>query len=314
MNHTQYAQSPGIASGIAGRLMASPLLAIAAAFSCLVPAARSSTIFEFGPSTSYVTENVDFERIASVTGSGPYTSKVDFDGNTPLSPSSGYSGPAFYGGYSFSSDTHQVGFNNQVLFNNYAKAGGNDAIYFNVIGPDNASFHETTMHFASVFVFKQASFNAAFQEGSVGVDGFSISLYKHANGATNTQFKPEGRWLVEIGGTYYLSDHTFANGIANDTYATFALSGGDLQGTLWAAYNPAADLFFDAASADFQRLDLNSITSVGFYIDDASFKATSATVGMRLGVTSFSVTTAIPEPGTVALIGVPLLLGYFLRR
>ncbi len=300
---------------IARGFLLPPLFAIAAAIPLLPSTAEAATVLQYGPSSDYVIDNSSFERVGSPTGSGPYTVQVDFDETTPLSPSGGYTGPTFYGGYSFSSDSYSLSFDRQGFINNYAKANGDDLIYFNLLGPSgNTSFYSSTMHFASVFVFKQDSFNAPFQSGNVTVNGFSISVFKHANGATTTQFKPEGRWLVEIGGTYYLSNQTFINTV-NESYSTFELSGDDLQSTLWAAYDPSAGIFFDASNADFQSLNLNGVTSVGFYIDETSFQTTSGTVGMRLGIGAFSA-TAIPEPGSLTFLGVgiPLLLGYFLRR
>lgn len=305
------------ASRIARGLLLAPFLTLATSIAALPSGAEAATVFQYGPGNGYVSDNISFERTGAPSGSGPYTVEVGFDKANPLSPSSGYTGPTFYGGYRFSSDSYTLSFDRQGFINDYAKANGNDLIYFNLLGPSgNADFYNTTMQFASVFVFKQDAFNTPFQSGDVTVNGFSISIFKHANGLASTQFKPEGRWLVEVGGTYYLSNQTFTNTV-NESYATFELSGNDLQTTLWAAYDPSGDILFDSSSANFQPLTLEGVTSVGFYIDETSFKTTSGTVGMRLGIGAFSVTsTAIPEPGTLTFIGVsiPLLLGYFLRR
>ncbi len=168
------------------------------------------------------------------------------------------------------------------------------------------------MSFAGVFVFDQQSFNTPFQEGNVSVNGFSIRIYRHANGASNLWFNPAGRWLVEIDGTYYLSNAVFT-GIGIDAYADFSLSGSDLASTLWATYDPATNLFFNDSIATFGELALENITAVGFYIEDTSFQSTTGTVGMRLAISEFSVTT-IPEPGPLALIAIPCLIGYFSSR
>lgn len=287
-------------------------LSVMAAITYAAPAAQSATVFEFG-SDSYVSQNVDFERTASFTGSGPYITTVAFDDTTPLSPSSGYTGPTFYGGYTFSSESFPVGFAAQGLFSKYSKIDSVDAIYFNVTGTSGTGFTGTAMRFASVFVFKQSSFNAPFQEGNVSVNGFSISLFKHGGSSAAGRFNPEGRWLVEVDGSYYLSNRAFSTS-TNEVHQTFELSGEDLHSTLWAAYDPTSSLNFDLSSAQFQELDLNAVTSVGFYIDEQSF-STNNTVGMRLAVSSFSV-TSIPEPGTIAFLaaGIPFLLGYLLRR
>ncbi len=288
-----------------------------AALILITPMAHSATLFEFGPSKAYVSQRVAFDRTATPTGSGPYTSTVAYDASTPLSPTDNYTGPTFYGGYSFTSQSLNLGFaaEGQGLIQDYGNTAGNDAIYFNVTGSNNDSFHQTTMSFASLFVFRQAAFNQPFQTGNVSVDGFSISLYRHANGSIASWFKPEGRWLVEINGTYYLSNSVFT-GATNDTYATFALSGNDLETTLWATYNPVEDLYFDASSATFNPLALENIAAVGFYIDDPSFQSINGTVGMRLAVDSFTVTTAVPEPASLAFLalGAPFLLRYLAAR
>lgn len=292
------------------------LLAIAAAIPFLPSPVNAATVVQYGPSNSYVEETISFGRTGTPSGSAPYTVQVPFDTTTPLSPSEGYTGPTFYGGYTFSSDTYSIGFSRQGILNDYAKANGNDLIYLNVVGSSgDTNFYATTMHFASVFVFRQNSFNPPFSTGNVSIDGFSIGVFKHANGSTAPQFKPEGRWLVEIGGTYYLSNQTFTNTV-NESYTTFQLSGEALQSTLWAAYDPASNIFFDASNATFEALNLTGVTSVGFYIEDRDFQTTKGTVGMRLGIGEFSVTTSIPEPGSLALLGlgIPILFRCFLHH
>ncbi|HWL52046.1 MAG TPA: PEP-CTERM sorting domain-containing protein [Chthoniobacteraceae bacterium] len=292
------------------------LLAGIAAFTLLPATLHSATVFEFGPSNAYVTKDeVNYRRTASMTESAPYISTVAFDGSTPLSPAEDYAGPVFYGGYTFSSSTYPQGFTGQRIINNYSNTGNNDAIYFNVVGPNNTDFRSTEMSFAAVFVFNQSSFNAPYQEGNVSIDGFSIRFYKHFHGATYTGFNPVGRWLVEIGGAYYLSDSTFI-APGTDQYLGFSLSGDDLQATRWAAYDPQSSLSFDAESATFDELALEQISAVGFHFEDPHFQTTvTGTLGMRLAVSEFGVTT-IPEPGSLALLGMglPCLAGYLAHR
>lgn len=294
--------------------MISSFLATAAAFHFASGTLYSATVFKFGPSNSYVTERSEYRATAQVTGEGPYISAVAFDDSRPLSPAQGYSGPVFYGGYAFTSSTTSKGFDvlGQGLIDNYsALSDGNDALYFNVTGT-SAQFSGTEMSFASVFVFNQEVFEQPFREGNVNVDGFSIRLGKNSTGGTTSRFNPEGRWLVKIDDVYYLSNTTFSLSI-NLEATSFDLSGEALQSTLWAAYDPQGTLFFNAGGASFGELPLEQITAVGFYIADASFQS-SGTVGMRLAVSEFSVTTAIPEPAPLALIAIPCLIGYFSLR
>ncbi len=82
--------------------MLTALLTTAAALHLASGTLHSATVFEFGPSNSYVTENnIDYRRTAKISGTGPYISTVAFDRSTPLSPADGYAGPSFYGGYTF---------------------------------------------------------------------------------------------------------------------------------------------------------------------------------------------------------------------
>lgn len=70
-------------------------------------------VVSYGPSTTYVTEDLEFRG-----GNGEFLQTI-------ISPSTGYTGPAFFGGFRSSNDgllTH-LG-----LFNEYGTAGGNDTI------------------------------------------------------------------------------------------------------------------------------------------------------------------------------------------
>lgn len=266
----------------------------------LIPAAQAAVVFNYGPSDSYVSEDIPFQGAAASTGSGPYVSTNSYK---QLSPASGYSGPAFFGGYTFSSATYNVGFTNtasgQGIANSNAILGGKNTLYFNVAGPTNSAFWESEMSFASVFVFQQDSFNEGFTSGGLTVDGFGITLFKHGGNNPTLRFTPTGRWLVQIGETFYLSQATFTQSVNNES-ATFSISGNDLSNTQWAAYDPVANLFFDNAPA-FQPMSLTNVTAVGFYVEDTSFRPYSGTVGMRFGVSEFAV-TGIPEPSATGLL------------
>lgn len=272
-------------------------------------------VFQYESSGTYVEDHTLYSRQAVKSGTGPYISLNAFSDTEALSPSSGYTGPRFYGGYQFTSSTNDLGFatdSAERIRHQLPMASDLDALYFNVTG---GSVVGTEMSFAAVFIFKQEDFNPEFRDGNVAVNGFSIGYAKHATGSTSAYFNPEGRWLVQVDGIYYLSNSKFqlpAGNSYNQVYTTFSLTGTDLENTLWAAYNPQTNLFFDAASAEFESLTLENITAAGFYFDDPLFTSSSGQVGMRLAIGEFHLSgSVIPEPATTALFLIGGLLILF---
>lgn len=269
-------------------------------------------VFQYGPSAEYVSDSIPFSRLAEKQGTGPFVSTNAFSDTQALSPTTAYNGPKVYGGYQFMSSTYDLGLRidqsnaGQGMADNLAMAGGYDSLYFNVIGSNVPEFHATQMSFASVFLFKQEDFNNGFKEGNIAIDGFHIGYAKTASGAAASYFNPEGRWLVQVDGTYYLSSSTFslpAGNTYNQNYSKFSLTNDDLKNTLWAVYDPYTDLFFDGSLAEFDSLVLENVTAAGFYFDDLEFQSTAGTVGMRLGIGEFSISgSVIPEPSVAALL------------
>ncbi|AHF91632.1 hypothetical protein OPIT5_16855 [Opitutaceae bacterium TAV5] len=278
-----------------------PLLAIAATGILGLAAlpASADTVFSFGPTTSYVDADTTFARTATRTGvsPGPYTYLNAFSDTNPLSPSSGYSGPVFYGGYAFTSSSVQGSTPAGTILNNWSLLGSNDVlrIYANV----STGWAGSTLGFASVYLFKQADFAAPWNTGSFNPDGFSVTY--RASGADGA-FVPTGRWLVQVGASYYVSEATIT--AAHNTISTVSLSGAALGSTRWAAYDPATSLNFDQSTASFTAIELTAVTAVGLYFEQDAYLGTSATSGGLLALSAFSVTgtvTPIPEPSTLAL-------------
>ncbi|WP_309397120.1 hypothetical protein [Cerasicoccus maritimus] len=261
---------------------------------------QAATVFEFGPSASYVDSDTSFERTASESGSGPYIFENAFSDTTALSPSSGYSGPKVYGGYIFTSSDIDSGFSNQAVRNNYSNLGSNDTLWLQTFR--SLGWGSGTFSFAAVYLFKQEEFNAGFETGNVGVDGFSISFYQNSSGSPADKFSPVGRWMVEIDGVYYLSEATISggNGVGN----TISISGSELSSTQWAVYSPESSILFDAGSATFETISLSGVTAVGVNFSDDSFTGdASGSSVVSFGVSEFSVTgTTIPEANSFMLI------------
>lgn len=270
--------------------------AILLAFSALT--ASADTVLSFGPTQGYVTGATTFASQAVRTGTspGPYEYLNAFSGTQALSPSSGYSGPVFYGGHRFSSSSVQGSTLLGVVVDNSSTNGGNDAlrIYANV----SSGWAGSTLGFSSVYLFKQADFAAPYNTGDFALDGLSVTY--RASGAGGA-FLPTGRWLVQVEGAYYVSQATITG--SYNTTTTVSLSGTSLGSTLWAAYNPSSSLDFNQ-SVTFSALNLSKVSAVGVYFEQDSYAGTSDASAALLGISAFSATGAvssIPEPSIAAL-------------
>ncbi len=278
--------------------------ALIGTFAGLGAYSQGAVLVDFGPSDSYVSGDVNYARTATESGSGPYTDETAFSDTAALSPSSGYSGPTFYGGYRFDSTEIQSGFNNQKIRNNYSQMDGNDTLFLQTFRTDG--WGEGTFSFAMVYVFKQADFNAPYSAGSIKLNGMSTTFYQNTSGSPTDEFSPTGRWLIQIDNTYYLSQATIDS--PGGSSVTVSINESELTSTLWAVYDPTTSLLFDAGSASFESVALSDITSVGVYFGDDSFTGTSNPNSsvVSIGVSEFSA-SGIPEPDYGMLL-LPILI------
>ncbi|MGC9453914.1 MAG: PEP-CTERM sorting domain-containing protein [Phycisphaerae bacterium] len=110
------------------------------------------------------------------------------------------------------------------------------------------------------------------------------------------------RWLVRNGSDFYVSQSL----ISGDT----TLAGSDLVNEMWAAFDPVADVNFDAAGASFSTAtgDLTDLNAFGLVTDKDELS------GVRhwLEIRGFTV-NAVPEPATLALLAIGGL-GVAIRR
>ncbi|MGE9294268.1 MAG: hypothetical protein ACQKBW_11690 [Puniceicoccales bacterium] len=289
---------------IPSRLLCVALISI---FAGVGATSQAATLFEFGPSSSYVSSDVDFARQTSesTTGAG-YTFETAFSDSQALSPSSGYSGPTFYGGYRFTSSDINSGLTNQKVRSDYTNLNNNDALWLQTYRSEG--WADGTYSFAAVFVFKQEDFNADYTTGDIGVDGMSTTFYYNSSGTASDVFNPEGRWLIEKDGSYYISEATIMGPKGGSS--TVEISGSELTSTQWAAYNPTDSLLFDSGSASFESISLSGITSVGVYFGDDSFTGSTSTNAsvVSFGVSEFSASGSnIPEADFSMLL-LPLLV------
>ncbi|RRJ97474.1 PEP-CTERM sorting domain-containing protein [Opitutaceae bacterium TAV4] len=269
--------------------------------------ASADPVFSFGPTQSYVEADTEFARNSTLTGDspGPYTYLNAFSDTNPLSPTSGYSGPVFYGGYIFTSSSVQGSNPTRLVVNNSSTINNNDAL--RIYAYRGSGWAGSTLGFASVYLFKQADFVAPYNTGTFSPDGFSVTY--RASGP-DSAFVPTGRWVVQIGDTYYVSQATIT--AAYNTVSTVSLSGTAFSSTQWAAYNPTTSLNFNQSAAVFSPLDLSSVTGVGIYFEQDAYLGTAATSGGLLAISAFSVTgtvTPVPEPATLALLFGLIALG-----
>ncbi len=258
-------------------------------------AVQADVVLEFD-STSYVSADTDFQRKApkDTSPSGPYVLTNSFSDSSALSPSSGYTGPVFYGGYDFTSTTINPpnGISRQEVRNNYQ---GTDQIVIKATNfPDTWEGSDLSLH--AVYLFKQVDFNPGYTTGNIGLDGLSVSWGSVDISAT---YDLTGYYLVQKDDTYYLSHTTFdmtTDGIAS-------LSGASLDSETWAVYDPATNLNFDQSSASYNSLTLENITSVGIYYEDDLWAGGTNTSAFDIGIKTFAADgTVIPESSHVSLL------------
>lgn len=285
-----YAMNPAISS------LRSPILTLLALFT-LSWNARATVLFSTGPSTTWVSSNAAYQRTAAASGSGPYTYTNAFSDTTALTPSSGYSGPTVYGGYSFTSSTINSGFSAQYV-RNAAFTGSYDYLWLQTQQTGGWDGSELSMH--GTYLFKQSDFGSGYTTGILNISNISVTMigYGSADSAGNS-YDATGRFMVQIGGVYYVTESTFS--LTGNAVTTFSLN--SLSSQRWAVYDPSSSLDFDQSAATYGTLTLTGVTEVGVYFEDDSWTGTSSsTSAFGLGLSSIIVEgSVVPEPSTMAM-------------
>jgi len=267
--------------------------------------ADAQSLVSYGPNANYVSATTTFSRTGTrkLTG-GTYTYLDAFSDTSVLSPTSGYTGPAFYGGYTYSvtgASGVPSALSQQSVYNSDRNTTNDDI--------DLQSYYSTgwsgaTLSFASVFVF-QLSNTSSITNLSATVSNNTANAFK-----TNAAW----RWLVKTSGSYYVSQATFSD--ANFfTPTSFTLS--NLSSTKWALYTPGTDLNFDQTAATFSSIDTSDVTAAGLYVENDSWNGDSNTIGFDVAIESFAANgVAVPEPRNVSLflLGSLLVLGMAARK
>ncbi len=293
-------------------MMKSPT--ITSLFACLaiVSSTQADTIFNYQATDSHTSADVSFATAASASGSGPYVDTNNFSDTVALSPSSGYSGPTFYGGYRFSSSTIDKGFTREQI-RNAASPSTTDQLYLQSYQAGGWLGSNLSLH--GIYIFKQADFTAGHQTGSVALDGLSFQWVGYGNTQGAETFDFVGRLVVQIDNVYYLSQTSIS--LANYN-GNFSISGPTLATEMWTAYDPNASLDFDPGAATFSPLNLEGVTAVGLHFEEDGWAGTDAAgAAYGFGVISFAATgtTVVPEPSSMgAWLGTTMLAAIFSRK
>ncbi|MCC5789960.1 MAG: S8 family serine peptidase [Opitutales bacterium] len=100
-------------------------------------------------------------------------------------------------------------------------------------------------------------------DGHLHVVSFQEDSFLRVRGLQSFGLDGEIRWLVRQGADYYLSEATLPS--AADI-TTHSFTGPEDHGN-WALWNPAQDLTFDAASANWQPMTFDDLTAIGLAVN-----------------------------------------------
>jgi len=216
------------------------------------PGTRTRLVSYDGITNNYATTNLNFSRTPSVVV-GDYDGDaagddvrhtVAFSSAAPLNPASGYSGPAFYGGF---------------LGERINSTGGAGML---------ARVRATTMANLTDSPYVSLSNSAASRNGLYGLiyfptDSSTFDQYSTLELGTIARANVDLRWLVREGNQFWVSKQTMGETGAIRATLTFDSDGPD---GYWAPYDPAANLNFNEAQA-FQLKQFYDITAVGYLVD-----------------------------------------------
>lgn len=226
----------------------------------------------------------------TVTADAAFSSNGGFSGGDPLqiSPTTGYTGTAFYGATQiFSGDV-----------TNIQNAVGNASPDRIVLKMDNG-----TTNTGFLVLWKQADFLNGLSTGNVGFDASSpirTNVISYAGQDTTDS----GRIVIRSGGSYYISQRIYTSVLDVTTNNVTALS--------FYAYNPATTINPNNPATPVSILTdgrIENVTEVGFYFE------TNTTVNNAVRIQDFEVSlVAIPEPATMGFLLILSPLALAVRR
>lgn len=242
----------------------------------IVSSLQSATVFNYGPATNYVSPpdtSSSFSRQATALKTSPQIYTNAFSDFNKLSPSTNYSGPAFYGGYTITSSPLGPTTLYEDVVRGSQFGAGSTAQYLHGIrlrAVNANGWLGSGISVAGVFIFKQTDFREGFTSGAITLYGLNLMATRYG-GITNYS----ARWVVQVGERYYVSSQTF--GVPLNGTSAQSLSGDALVGMTWALYDPAAELTFDSQGVSFSPLALTHVTAVGVYFSGSVNNITQTT-------------------------------------
>jgi hypothetical protein len=217
---------------------------------------------------------------------------IAFDTSTPFfaantyedSPTSGI----FFGGVGYQVDGEAtVG---EVKVQN--KGGNYMQVYSNSLQGENGD----PVDFAAVTLWKKSDFlngGDAQQVNLTADDAFSGIFYANPNSNLGTQSIL--KWVVQVGGIYYVSDETHS--LPTDDLT--ALNSTSISTTQWAPIDWDDDGMF-ASAGDYGALALQDIQAAGYYV---SFTGDRTDDWIQSRSSAFAVDgQVVPEPTSLALL------------
>jgi len=288
-------------------------LVASAALLAIPAASHASLIVDLRASTGWVTGAVTSNRTGTDTigdfdGGGTNNDRrnvIAFNTTTPMFTSGQLpvQSGTFYGGKNntfYGTNATLVGAQNQIF--DGGGLGGVDRYVLGSAANPGASFLQTA---ALVALWNNTDFlnsGATNQVNITSNTAFSVQL--------GAQAPLTARWLVQIGGIYYVSNENFTT---NTTLVGQVINSTGITTTTWAPINLTANGGnLTATPGTYASLTLDNIQSVGVY---ASYSANS-TQNVRWTLEGFSVDAlVVPEPSTYAmLLGGIITLLLFRRR
>lgn len=268
--------------------------AVAAALFLGAGLAFGEVVVKWGSSKALVTASTSLNRYAAtsfvsessigpgtdITGNGTTGDLVRYSAfttNVIFSPVSGYTGPAFYGGFLCYSTAASPSLDTVQVYNNAAAPG--DAIY---LVSRNAKASMPVL-------FKLDEFKPG---GVFGVNGSST-----LSAASASCFSANARFLVKSMGTYYISQPVIAMGVNGfvDSCSTTTVTIASVNWAVYPVTEGTTALEFSGSSFPVSGSTFTRIEEVGFFIQ------TAAGTGNKFSISYYQADLA-PRKGTFIVV------------
>ncbi len=269
------------------------ILGIAIVAAGLVQPVSAAVLYDYDATNDYVSGDESLRKIDGTAYTGGDAGRA-FSTNA-MQPISGYTGPAFFGG--FEADAGAANFENANV-DSSGKVGG-DPIHFDMPNNNNVRFDAVVMGSVGLAQFDATS--------SVTVGAIRTSSQTNATASA--------RLVFGIGSTYYVSTTEVLSSIGKDSVDSVTLDNTGLDALSFQVYDPGTAIAYDggAAGAAFDPF-VNNFDSVGVLLK-YDRQAGSGRNGLGLQLYQLTVdATVIPEPASMALLGLGGLMMFARKR